>query len=727
MRQRVHALHQSRAPQRRLVHRRLAHTHALDGLRALALVGVLLYHHEAGLAQGGWLGVSLFFTLSGFLIAGLLLAEFDETGTIRLRTFWERRIRRLVPASLLAVGLAVVVVFLSGIHTMADAAPDLRAAVLNVANWRFVFADVAYAGADVAPSPVKHYWSLAIEEQFYLVLPLLAVVALRRGWFGRVVLAVVGLSLASTLFSGGGLDRLYFGTDTRAAELAVGVGLAIAWPHLCHLIADRTWLADVWGIGSVIAAVLLFRNAVLEESLLRHGGLIAVTVVWVGLIVAAVLGRWVPRALSLPGLPALGRVSYGAYLFHWPVYVLFTSPRTGLAGTQLLAVRLAVTLVLAVGSAAVVEMPIRRGAIRPRLLVPALGTAIAATVAFSVVTGVPKPQSELASLGILEPPTVSTSIATTVPTSGPTDRPTGSTPAPTTPVTDGAAPPTPSTTVAPAPVAPASVRVPRILVLGDSTAGFTGRGLQKAAAQDGTAEIYVLNDNGCTVLPYAEAIYRAGMVTKTSCHDIIGQGVAAVDKVDPDLIVVFLGSAQLVDARFDDLVGVHSILEEKIRTRYRRALGAAVADLDALGIPVLWADLPPVEWDVEAFNELTGASFPGVGPVSTNDPARAATLNRIDADVIGAARNVRRWDYTAGITGPDGTISLADRPDGLHLAPAAATRIARESLLPRLTEAFRRLVGDSSATLAPREPTTWHQVGSAAEDASTVPGGALPS
>ena len=211
------------------------HRPGLDGFRGVAVLGVLCFHAGFGWARGGYLGVSAFFTLSGFLIATLLLREREVTGTVRLRAFWARRARRLLPAGLLGLVLAVAYawVFVDP-SQLASVRADVIACIGYVANWRFVFAGRSYAELFTAPSPVQHYWSLAVEEQFYLVFPLIvAACGLTRARSCAVlatVLVVVGSAsvLASFALRGpGGGDRVYYGTDTRAVELLAGALLAV--------------------------------------------------------------------------------------------------------------------------------------------------------------------------------------------------------------------------------------------------------------------------------------------------------------------------------------------------------------------------------------------------------------------------------------------------------------------------------------------------------------------
>ena len=214
-------------------HGRSGYEPGLDGLRALAVAAVLAFHDHR--LRGGFLGVSTFFTLSGFLITRLLLAEWHGANHISLRRFYTRRIRRLLPAALLGlVVAAAVAVVLHDARTSRAFGFDSLGAVANVANWRFLWSGRAYADLFAAPSPLQHYWSLSVEEQFYLVLaPVIAgVLFLSRG--RRVVIAALLGGLAALSFLDGwlsvahGVDRAYYGTDTRALEFLVGSLLAVA-------------------------------------------------------------------------------------------------------------------------------------------------------------------------------------------------------------------------------------------------------------------------------------------------------------------------------------------------------------------------------------------------------------------------------------------------------------------------------------------------------------------
>ena len=365
---------------------------ALDGVRALAVAAVVAYHAQLPGADGGFLGVSLFFTLSGYLITAILLREQEQHGRIDLRRFWVRRIRRLVPAALL--GIAVALVFGATVATRGqlDGLPgEVLAGAFYVANWLFISTDQSYAELFSSPSPLQHYWSLAIEEQFYVVLPLLiiGVFAVRRSV--RLLFAVfVVVAIASTAWmwiadnGGASLDRLYYGTDTRGAELAVGAALA-AGLHLVGLERLRRLQRPLVVIGPVVLAALIWSwsSQSLDSGSLFRGGF-ALHAVGSAIVIVAILADAGPltKVLGAAPLAYIGRISYGIYLFHWPVFLWLTEERTGLSQWPLFAVRAAVAVGVAAASYTLVEQPIRRGqtpgvkGIAGMALVPGLALAL---------------------------------------------------------------------------------------------------------------------------------------------------------------------------------------------------------------------------------------------------------------------------------------------------------------------------------------------------------------
>jgi peptidoglycan/LPS O-acetylase OafA/YrhL len=320
----------------------------LDGLRGLAVAAVLAFHD--GRLQGGFLGVSTFFTLSGFLITRLLLSEWRESARISLRRFYTRRVRRLLPAALAGlVVAAAVTVELNNARTSAAFRLDSLSAVANVANWRFLWSGRAYANLFAAPSPLQHYWSLSVEEQFYLVLAptIVAVLALARG--RRTVIAGLLGALAAASFADGwisvahGVDRAYYGTDTRALEFLVGAVLAVLMTRR----ALGTRVSQVVASAGPLAVVALLwatTQARVTDASLFRGGLLAYALGGCVVLLAACEPGPVRVLLSSPPLRGLGRISYGVYVYHWPLFLWLTPARTGLAPLELTPVRIAATL-----------------------------------------------------------------------------------------------------------------------------------------------------------------------------------------------------------------------------------------------------------------------------------------------------------------------------------------------------------------------------------------------
>ncbi|MCO5989658.1 acyltransferase [Actinoallomurus spadix] len=346
---------------------RRPHLPALDGLRGVAIIGVLLFH--TGHLSGGFLGVDLFFALSGHLITGLLLREVEATGTVSPVAFWGRRIRRLLPA--LAAMLAGVTVLVRAVGP-----PDLVRTTradgpwvqLNLVNWHLLAESASYWDRFGAARVFEHLWSIAVEEQFYLVWPVLLLLTARGG--GRAghrvaVTAAVGsavsLVLMVALADPADPTRVYTGTDTRAFSLLLGA--MVATPPL------RAVLARVAGRGAGAASVSLAAGLGVawwlvdgvDSPALFTGGLFVhslASALLVGLCAQAPRTP-VARVLARPPLRWLGLISYGLYLWHWPVFVLLSPQRTGLGGWTRTALVCAVSIGLAALSKYLVEDPIR--------------------------------------------------------------------------------------------------------------------------------------------------------------------------------------------------------------------------------------------------------------------------------------------------------------------------------------------------------------------------------
>jgi peptidoglycan/LPS O-acetylase OafA/YrhL len=340
---------------------------ALDGLRALAIAAVVAYHLSYG--SGGFLGVDLFFVLSGYLITGLLVSEFSRAGRISILRFWARRVRRLYPA-LIPVIIAVLLyaAVLPNPVTRWSLRYDALSSLFYFANWHFALSAQSYFAQFGAPSPLRHFWSLAIEEQFYLVWPGLvaALLWLARGR-ARLLALVAALGTAgsvvlmATLWSAADPSAAYYSTFARAHELLIGALLALLVRRRAGEVSSGALTAATTGAAAV-AVVAAFALATPDAAYYRGGSLLFCVVV--AALIAGVEHRGpnpVREALSLAPVRYVGRISYALYLWHWPVIVWVTPDRVPLTGASLNALRLALMTGLAAASTHLLEEPIRRG------------------------------------------------------------------------------------------------------------------------------------------------------------------------------------------------------------------------------------------------------------------------------------------------------------------------------------------------------------------------------
>jgi peptidoglycan/LPS O-acetylase OafA/YrhL/CubicO group peptidase (beta-lactamase class C family) len=345
----------------------------LDGLRALAVVAVLLYHADMGIV-GGFLGVEVFFVLSGFLITALLLAEWQQHGRIQLAAFWMRRARRLLPALILMLGGTLLLAWLLVPDQLATLRADALAALSYVMNWRLVFNQQSYFDPMIRPSLLQNLWSLAVEEQFYLLWPLLFIAGMR--YLGRLgmliatlVLAAASVALMAWLYQpGADPSRMYYGTDTRAAGLLLGAALGLAWPLRRAPAAEPRfgWLLSGAGVLALAGLLVAFLHVYEFYPWLYRGGFLIVAI-GTAIVIGAVThphARVLPALLGWRPLRWIGLRSYGIYLWHWPIFMV-TRPYQDVPfdGWPLLLLRLAIVVGLAALSYRFVELPIRHGAL----------------------------------------------------------------------------------------------------------------------------------------------------------------------------------------------------------------------------------------------------------------------------------------------------------------------------------------------------------------------------
>ncbi|MEM9463890.1 MAG: acyltransferase family protein [Actinomycetota bacterium] len=642
---------------------RVAHVAALDGVRGLAVLAVVVYHLDPDVLPGGFLGVSLFFTLSGFLITNLLVAEWRETGTIDVGSFWSRRFRRLLPASLAGIALVVVLSPAWTASQLADLPGDVAGALGYVANWRFIAGGDRYGAGFEAPSPLLHYWSLAIEEQFYLVVGALTAVlaagrSLRR-WF--VVFGLLGVaSIVATLALYDPLqtDRIYFGSLTRTAELVAGVLLALAIGF--EVPARLKVAARFLGAAALAAAVTAFVVVDLGTSALYRGGLWLMAGSSVLIITGALVDGPLRRALSWRPLTTLGLVSYGIYVYHWPLFLWLDPDRTGLDGWSLAVVRLAATAAVTMASFVWLERPIREARFAGRQLI-GLGVAATALVAGGAWL-VAQDSDERAVAGeapaivlSAEPETPATTAApeaavgddaTAEPTTDPDDATAEAATA------DAAEPPTTTTTAAPDPLG-------RVVIMGDSLVHQAYPTIDDRLAQAGIESALIggpgetlMTDQGVWLdeLDEAVAVHDPDLVILQSCC-----GTGDPRRPDPYL----------------DADGVELVPDSpEIWAEWERLALDYTATARRGGALVLWILAPPAE---------TNGYY---GPIES----RIGVANDIYARVAACSAMVGTidWGLLAGSDGgyadalPDanGELITVRSEDGLHFTEAGQALLA---------------------------------------------------
>ena len=349
----------------------------LDGLRAVAVLAVIAYHEQFGWAKGGLLGVAVFFTLSGYLITDLLLAQWAAGGKLRLKDFWIRRARRLLPAVFVLLAVVSAWVTIADRARLSSLRGPVAAAVSYTSNWYLIIKNQSYFARFAPPQPFDHLWSLAVEEQFYLLWPwllLLALLCLRRfsaksaEWLAIPTLALAaGSAVAMLLLYHPGLDptRVYEGTDTRAFGLLIGAAMAMIWPSRGWQRPKRgtIWVVDgVAAAGLVIVAVMIVTVGQ-YSSFIYRGGLVLLSLATAVIVAACAMpGSLLGRGLGWAPLRWIGVRSYGIYLWHYPVIVL-SSPANSTEDLPRAAIQIAVSVALAALSWRFIEEPVRRGAL----------------------------------------------------------------------------------------------------------------------------------------------------------------------------------------------------------------------------------------------------------------------------------------------------------------------------------------------------------------------------
>lgn len=644
----------------------LGYLPSLDGLRGLAAIGVVLFHAQLDWMRGGFLAVTTFFALSGFLLTSLLVAEHHHLGAVDARTFWGRRFRRLLPAALVTLGaVSALAPWLATPEQLASLRGDVVAALLYVANWRFVLEGRAYTDLFSDPSPVQHFWTLSVEEQIFLVLPLLllgviaaagrrlpttADGAARTAALQRVLVpTLAGLVLASATWlwltydaADDGL-RAYYSTFTRASEFLIGglAAVALGRPRTLGAPAARRALQVAGPLG-LVALVALWSVTEDGSAWLYHGGFPLVAALSTLVLVACLQGGPLSVALGAAPLREVGRRSYGIYLFHWPVLLWLTADRVGLDGYPLLAVQLALVGAMAWVSFAWLEQPIRlRRRLTSRRSMALVPLGMAAVAGLAVVATIDPPRSELVFERQADP---------TVPTAGAGDD---------RPVT---------------------------LVVGDSMANNLAAGLARTATDD--LALYDRTTPGCG-LAESERRVEEGDWKPPDPDCAPGwreRWAAELAEIDPDVVVLQVGTQEVWDRRiegteirFDDDAG---------RALATAEVTEAVELLSSQGAEVVLVTLPASEWTTWGLR-LADADR------SVNNPEWVARWNEVLRDVAATHPETVSVADLAAVLTPDGTYEseldgvTVRAGDGLHLT-AAGQDLAATWLVPIVDAAAER-------------------------------------
>ena len=664
---------------------------ALDGIRALAIVLVLVFHGGFAWAGGGFFGVDVFFVLSGFLITGLLVSEYRQNSGIGLKRFWGHRVRRLVPALLVMLaGVALYGFFLAPSDTLGELRSNAVATLLYFNNWHQVSGGQGYFAALNTPQPLLHTWSLSIEEQFYLVWPLvvLGVLRLSRTLRPLLVLTVVGaaasaITMAVVYGNGAGESRAYYGTDTRAQALLIGAALAIVLAHplprrrsgavpTTTLVrgftpgpAARAALVAVGGVG--LATVLWLAYSVDATSTwIYRGGFTLVALATAAVIASVALLPASPwgRFLSLRPVRYVGAISYGLYLYHWPIFVVLTHERTGLSGWALFTLRVGCSVAVAAVSLHFLELPIRRGLLRSwrGWVVTPLAVGATAVLVIGSTAG--------ATAAVNQTPAMvpGTRPGNGVPGTGPGNGVPGTGPG------HGA-----PGTVADVAAVPAGTGGPiRVLLVGDSEASFLGFGLGPDSAK---YDVLYAGDGvfGCGLLTYATSFhgtvvsgsegYRGGHAP-VPCAGQLTRWQADVDAFHPDVVLLADGEYEVRDQRIDG--SWQHIGTPAVDDRELEALTRATSVLGSTGATVVLLTAPYYQ-QVE---QADGQAWP------EDAPARADRYNALLHQVAGASGGrVVVLDLGAKLDPGGHFTSTIDGvavrfADGIHVTPAGALLVS---------------------------------------------------
>ncbi|CAN5544509.1 acyltransferase family protein [soil metagenome] len=650
---------------------RLGYQPALDGVRAVAVLMVLCFHAGFGWIGGGYLGVSIFFTLSGFLITTLLLMESERTGRISFVGFYRRRLQRLLPASLLCLLLIVALCWLGEFRLVPNMRGQLVGAIGDFYNWTRIAGTSSYtqlfSQSPVLVSPVEHYWSLAIEEQFYLVWPPLVWVIVRAGRrpanvVYRLCLLTGVVAVASPLLSASAPNFAYWSTPTRLGELLVGAAAA-AWHARGGRLPDWCrWLA----IASMTALIVLAARLPVGSGPAYSGWMAPIALISAVLILSLQTQGAMRSLLSLAPLVWVGRLSYGIYLYHWPVFVLLRAHGWHLDRPRGLVVALAITTALATVSYFVVERPVRLATWAPRRT---FGTAaLAAAVALVAVIALPASRGFLqANESVLDAAAIqpADSLADLLPT------------------------PTSPSTTSPSTTSPLRIALPavpsrpvRVLVVGDSTAWMVAQGLADFAVDHPQhAQVSLLWYPGLGFMLDGTIVsFESVAIVEQSAvvlHDDLPQRIR---ELKPDVVLLMSTIYDLGNREWNETEGPLTPYDAAFRERMVGWYQQITDDLVAMEVPtVVWV-VPPTPHGEDLY-------APEMGERARFEVQHEVIREVVENSTTNVRQGVQLVDLDSWLDRAGHAESDWWRPDKVHFSEESAHQLAVDYLGPWLIAA----------------------------------------
>jgi peptidoglycan/LPS O-acetylase OafA/YrhL/lysophospholipase L1-like esterase len=624
----------------------------LDGLRAIAVLGVMAYHEPNLVLAGGFLGVDLFFVLSGFLITGLLLDEHRRSGKVSLRSFWNRRGRRLLPA-LGAMLLAVVVVttLIGDVNQRRDLSGGLLSAVFYVSNWNLIAQHQSYFDQFTSLSPLQHLWSLAIEEQFYLLWPIVVIACLSRSrklLIGVTTVATLGSIGLMALFLGeGDPSRSYYGTDTRVFALLIGaLGALFAWQ--LRPSGRKTFFAGVLGLVTLAGAFLFINDS---DRWMYQGGFVVFALVALGVIILASGNTIVSKAMAHPILRKIGFLSYALYLWHWPIRVFATDIRMNLPDTPAgqiagIAIRLLLTFAMAWLSMELVERWFRRS----QLGVARFGIGWLGIGAL------------LVGFALLAAPSAGSTIATSIGSDQAASR---------------------ERTLA----IPNDPTRPSLLIVGDSVALSLDNGIRNVI--NPKVSIVGGSELGCALLLSPKAMTSDGNWSKdgTQCPDHDDYWSKLVEAQNPDVVILLVGAWDLYARDWGN--GPVAPGDREFDQNYSVAIDATLKVLSAKGAEVIVLTTPCFEpgpgeragpqHDIQRVQRIAELQREAVAKFNDLGPQTQASIVELQSVTCDNGFTQNR----------DG---VAWRPDGVHFS-VDGSKVAARWILEALPETARSRLG----------------------------------